>query len=346
MRGDDDAPVGLMAGRVAEVIVTRADAPGSRGSGYRTTERTVLTAAHVVEGLTSGGSIRVRFDADRPTEWSAPARVVLLESEQDLAVLAIAPPADAPPSPPTRGGRVAENAAEIAVRAVGFPLFKMREHGDGRFRDSHDAHGTIAPLSNWRTGTLEVSVRPPDRTDASDASPWEGMSGAGVWADDRLIGVVTEHHHAEGPAMLTAARLDAPGLEAVREALGWPTDAQRLPAVGAQPLRWVAAYTYEVADLAPARLDDRDDELAQLATLAREGPAYTWWEAQPWAGKTALTSWFTLHHPADLDVVAYFVGAARAASSAFLEAMAEQLTVVTGRPPGGTAPCSCGTRAR
>jgi hypothetical protein len=105
----------------------------------------------------------------------------------------------------------------------------MRHDGDGRFRNSHDAHGTIAPLSNWRTGTFDASVRPPDRTDATDASPWEGMSGAAVWADDRLIGVVIEHHHAEGPAMLTAARLDAPGLEAVGAVLGWPADARQLP---------------------------------------------------------------------------------------------------------------------
>ena len=96
-----------------------------------------------------------------------------------------------------------------------------------------------------------------------------------------------------------------------------------------------AAYLHEVADVAPARLEGRDEELAQLAALVREGPSYTWWEAPPWAGKTALTSWFALHHPADIDVVAYFVGAGRGASSAFLEAVAEQLTVVTGRPLGG-----------
>ena len=45
--------------------------PVRRGSGYRVGEACVLTAGHVVAGPVS--SVRVRFDADLPGEWSAGA---------------------------------------------------------------------------------------------------------------------------------------------------------------------------------------------------------------------------------------------------------------------------------
>ncbi|WP_143676019.1 NACHT domain-containing protein, partial [Streptomyces milbemycinicus] len=39
-------------------------------------------------------------------------------------------------------------------------------------------------------------------------SPWEAMSGAAVWSEGHLIGVVIEHHASEGLGRLTASRVD------------------------------------------------------------------------------------------------------------------------------------------
>ena len=66
-----------------------------------------------------------------------------------------------------------------------------------------------------------------------------------------------------------------------------------------------------------------------------------WWQGEAWAGKTALMAWFTLHPPAGVEVVSFFVRGGltgQSDSEAFLEALAEQLTVLAGRPAGSPAP--------
>ena len=78
----------------------------------------------------------------------------------------------------------------------------------------------------------------------------------------------------------------------------------------------------------------------------RSGPSsapapspYAWWQAGPWAGKTALASWFVTHPPAGVDIVSFFITgrlAGQADSDAFLDAMIEQLTALS--PAGGESP--------
>ena len=49
-------------------------------------------------------------------------------------------------------------------------------------------------------------------------------------------------------------------------------------------------------------------ELAAFCTEPGRGP-YAWWRAPAWAGKSALMSWFVLHPPAGVQVVAFFITA-------------------------------------
>ncbi|MGC9542784.1 hypothetical protein [Streptomyces sp. UG1] len=51
------------ATRAVEIIVESAEGPGRRGSGYRVTGGTVLTAAHVIA---AAAALRVRCNADSP----------------------------------------------------------------------------------------------------------------------------------------------------------------------------------------------------------------------------------------------------------------------------------------
>jgi WD40 repeat protein len=197
---------------VAELIVTCADGP-HRASGYRISRDAVLTAAHAVENAVS---VRVRFEADLPGEWSTPGKTWWSVPGWDIAVLIID---SRPGEPPIVAARCAEVGAQPTVfeaQAVGFPMWKLRnddgttpvtpvppvrDSGQTLYRDYHHAVGRVAAISNSREGTLELELASPPR------GSWKGMSGAALWRGDRIIGVVTHHHEQEG-GRLTAVRLD------------------------------------------------------------------------------------------------------------------------------------------
>ncbi|MFI6002043.1 trypsin-like peptidase domain-containing protein [Streptomyces sp. NPDC051366] len=231
---------GLDPHRIAEVIVTTTAGGGRRGSGYLVGGTAVLTAFHVVAGA---AEVLVRFDADRPGQWAAAAELAWSDPGTDVAVLSFTAPPGAAPVPSARFGRIGDDRhAVIDVHAAGFPLWKRRRGADGlQFRELHQADGTVAALSNLRTGTLEITV-PAAAADPDPAvSPWSGMSGAAVWAGQCLVGVVAEHHRGEGLGRLTAVRIDhtlqrvADGPRAELAALLTIPDHAALPEVGAEP---------------------------------------------------------------------------------------------------------------
>ncbi|RRQ75526.1 hypothetical protein CQW39_26465 [Streptomyces griseofuscus] len=214
MSGPGEA--GLDAARVAEVLV--AGPPRRRGSGYRVGAGHVLTAAHVVAG-TSG--VRVRFDADRPGEWSAPARIVLSAAAADVALLELADvPTGRTGVEPPRYAAVPDADVVLPFSAMGFPRFKLRDSDSGssgeggaggtpgRYRDSCHVTGTVSVLSNRREGTLELAVAAPPADPEPHRSPWEGMSGALVWCGGAVVGLVSAHHRADGLGRLAAGRVE------------------------------------------------------------------------------------------------------------------------------------------
>ncbi|MGH3987577.1 MAG: trypsin-like peptidase domain-containing protein [Pseudonocardiaceae bacterium] len=304
---------GVVAGQVAEIIITLDGEAGRRGSGYRVGPTSVLTAAHVVEGAVS---VQVRFEADLPGEWVTNAILCWTDPRSSLAVLTIAPREGELPVTVARLGRISDRAAVLAVQAMGFPRFKLKTDGDGSvFRDSHQADGSVAVLSNRREGTLEVTVPPPERDPDPEVSPWEGMSGAAMWVGDRIVGVITKHHRSDGLGRLAAARLDlaVERLDARRRAelralIDLPDVLPDVvpPSAGE---RVTTAYQAQVRDIAPDRLLDREEELDELVGFCAGDQPYAWWQAGPWAGKSALMAWFVLNPPAGVDVVSFFVTA-------------------------------------
>ena len=130
--------------------------------------------------------------------------------------------------------------------------------------------------------------------------------------------------------------------------LGLPALADGLsdvvPAGPGQLIR--SAYLEQVRDIAPDALIGRENELAQWAEFCAGTEAYAWWQAGPWAGKTALASWFVTHPPAGADVVSFFITgrlAGQADSDAFLKAMIEQLAALD--PASGGAAAATEARA-
>lgn len=117
-------------------------------------------------------------------------------------------------------------------------------------------------------------------------------------------------------------------------------DPARRPARGAPPGSSVparSAYLLQVARIAPLELLGREEELAELAAFctAADGRPYRYWLAGPWAGKSALMSWFVNHPPAGVRVVSFFITARSAGQSdrnAFTEVVVEQLAELLGEP--------------
>ncbi|WP_405687073.1 NACHT domain-containing protein [Streptomyces sp. NBC_01387] len=244
-------PDGFDVRRVVQVIIVGRGGEGWRGSGYRVSGDTVLTAAHVVRDAVS---VTLRFlteDGD-VTELSAEADPVWEDSEVDIAVLRMARDVGsgelyAAEVPPVRFGRITQ---PVDCESLGFPKFKLRlEIGSSelnritQYRDSHHALGSTTPWADLRKGTLEISVSAPG-SDPEGRSPWEGMSGAAVWSSGYLIGVVSLHHATDGPGRLTASRvqrwyrrLSRAQIDELSELIGLPTRAAHLTRLPPPPVQ-------------------------------------------------------------------------------------------------------------
>lgn len=202
---------GLVPQRVAKVVVTPAHGgPRRRGSGYLVSVGRVLTAAHVVE---DAAKIEIRFQADRPDQPAVEAAVQWRHTGIDVAVLVVPvqPGGTAGGAVPAAAyGRIGERDVVLRCTALGFPRFTFRPHTDGsRFRDAEHADATCAALSNRGEGTLDLKVTspPPDDPDPGKDA-WEGMSGAAVFCEGHLVGVVSRHHRGDGPGRIAAGRVD------------------------------------------------------------------------------------------------------------------------------------------
>ena len=350
--------------RVAQIVVDRGPGIESiRGSGYLVAPGVVLTAAHVLAGALAVG---VRLDVGQPTEidvratrwWADPGG----HHGTDHAVVII--PEDVTfgrDVERARFGQIRDCTATLFVKALGFPLFKLRgsvaSAGEaGLFRDLDQVTGHVPVAANRRQGTLAVHLDdpPPAIPERAGLSPWEGMSGAAVWADGRIIGVVAEHHASEGTGRLTARRIDRAyhdlpdsDLKRLVTWLELPPAIAGLPdVIPTEPAQLVrSAYLEQVRDIAPDALIGRGTELAEWTEFCAGPEAYAWWQAGPWSGKTALASWFVTHPPAGVDIVSFFITGrlvGQADSDAFLDAMIEQLNAL--EPVGGQSPPAAGAR--
>jgi trypsin-like peptidase len=208
-----------LAGRVVEVIADLGEAAECRyryGSGCVVGGRTVLTAAHVV---VDAKSVMVRNRDKREFKAAIDPQFVgdVDGPGPDLSLLEIVDlsfPADLPPVELAAVDRDSGTGDPVErCHAIGYPWF-AETPSRGTVRDSVDAIGVVPVLSGLATGLLSVQVtvapRPlPPQEDKLVDSPWQGMSGAPVFAAGRLLGVVTEHAPREGPSMVTAVPLTA-----------------------------------------------------------------------------------------------------------------------------------------
>jgi tetratricopeptide (TPR) repeat protein len=313
--------------RVAEIMVARRGRAGeepTRGSGYLVSPGWVLTAHHVVKDAVSVG---VWLGA--PPELAPEAGIVVEVGQvltlpaADLALLPVDGQADGPPCEPALFGRLDRDPGPpVPAAAAGCPRFKLRPAPDRPgvlLRELDYAIGSIAGLSDAKTGrfAFAVDVPPGPDPEPDKHSPWEGMSGAAVWASNRLIGVVGQHHPREGLATLTVCPVERLFGSASADQLGaWRAALPQLP--GTAEDLWlatpptlrkieVARARRAVEELAPRVLIGRGAELAALEAFTGSGVQWRWIQGDAFAGKTALLAWFALYPPERVDVVACFL---------------------------------------
>jgi WD40 repeat protein len=347
-----------LAARVVEVIADRGEDCSPRyrfGSGCLVAGRTVLTAAHVVEGAVRvlvRGQDKVTLPAVSDPEFTGDAA----GPRPDLALLEIVGGGIDVPAMGLAAVRRDSQAGDPVERchAVGYPVFMERERaGVGRVRETADALGQIPVLSGLAGGLLSVQVSsaprplPPADVKLGD-SQWSGMSGGPVVADGRLVAVVTEHAPRAGDAVITATPLTAlehdpahPGWgPGVANAGAWWT---RLgsPGIRALPLLPGGTSQVEPAYRATVReirqrtrtLVGRQQELAEISAFATGTESYLRLAGGSWAGKTSLLAEAAVALQGDVDVVCYFLSRREgdADSARFLTAVVPQLAYLVGR---------------
>ncbi|MFI7582051.1 trypsin-like serine protease [Kocuria kalidii] len=334
--------------QVADVVAQGPTGKPWRGSGYLIADGWVLTAQHVVAGATKvavwlGAPTRLDPAGRRDVDLEH-ARV---DEDTDLALLPIAKGIAGQVEPALFGRLDRDSAAPVPAVAAGCPRFKLRADavsGKSTVRELHVAHGTITPASNARTGTYELAVnaRPPEDPQG-EHSPWESMSGAAVWADQRIIGVVAQHHPDEGTDVLTVKPLETLFTSSTGLVDQWCTALG--PVLPKRPgdlwlVRRATAGEAEVqqareiaARYSPEQLLERDEELASLDLLLTSDARWCWIQGETFAGKTALLAWVATHPPPGITVVSCFLRSTTGENTASyaLSTLNEQLAAVANR---------------
>ncbi|GAA1789832.1 hypothetical protein GCM10009712_41500 [Pseudarthrobacter sulfonivorans] len=231
---------GVELDRVVAVMATWADGHAEVGSGYLVTGRLVLTAGHCIRDKKSGkpaAEIKVVQASDGAT---VPGGNVIVCPELDVAVITLED--DAPWEAELSAvvfARVDRSRAGILedCQAIGFPLFQSDSVG----RATSEVHGTLYQTDGAESGQLLIrdpNIRPGPpfaqntrkipSPQAPHPSPWGGFSGATVFHHGLAIGVIIEHHPAQGGSALRATAFDTlmaaddPEARRIADALGLP----------------------------------------------------------------------------------------------------------------------------
>jgi hypothetical protein len=173
--------------RICELWAAGPDGKGS-GSGYRLGDRLVLTARHVIAPALAGPGGKLRVRPVGVPGW-LPARVEWDDADVDAALVGIEDERWRAPDGESvlRWGELA-GSDPVPCAAVGFPWASVRPD---RMRDTAHLYGQLAPLGQLKAGRLDLDVASASPSAREGDSPWAGMSGAAVIADNHLVGVIT-----------------------------------------------------------------------------------------------------------------------------------------------------------
>lgn len=191
----------MEAARIVEVLHDRGERVSPRwllGSGFLVRTGTVLTAAHNLGDV--GEPAGPHGTVVRSIDGVEHAATLLTRCDRvDLALLG-APGLQAPA---VRLARVDRQKVAVVrdVVAVGYPNFKYaHDRPTPVKRQPAQPVGFIPTAEGLTAGdlTLRLEGGLPAPPQPGVKSPWQGLSGAGVFVQGQLLGVVTEHRLTEG----------------------------------------------------------------------------------------------------------------------------------------------------
>ncbi|MFG2172543.1 trypsin-like serine protease [Streptomyces niveus] len=189
--------------RLALILSGTAQERRSVGSGYLITPRLVLTARHVIQDRdTHAEWPQIQIRVGHPGEGGTVRRKasVLWRHPQDLdvALLLTDDPVQVPDSSVRWGRPVGK--APLRYEGLGFPLATAEEE-----REVEHLRGVLPLLSSGSRAryVLDQDPAPDHRADGRKA--WGGASGAAVFCDDHLVGVVIEDNQSYGNRRLRAS---------------------------------------------------------------------------------------------------------------------------------------------
>ncbi|MGW5424194.1 NACHT domain-containing protein [Streptomyces sp. NPDC003943] len=193
-----------------------------QGTGVLLARNVVLTAAHVIGGAHSA-------TVAGPYREPQKLRVVWSDDRLDAALLV----SEQRLGPTPRLSKVATDRPIPGCVILGFPRIQRYEE---RRPDLDQFTGTVLPMAGLLRHTLTVELDRPPATEIADGpSPLAGLSGAPVYADDGLLGIVRAVPRGRGHRRLECLPLTA--LLADKEAYRWLPDdfAPPLPVTATHP---------------------------------------------------------------------------------------------------------------
>ncbi|MGV9313951.1 tetratricopeptide repeat protein [Streptomyces sp. NPDC003691] len=166
--------------------------PGGPGSGYAVGGRLVLTSAHVVGR--AGARVEVFHPGAKDSGGGPPPGGTAVwcgtpGGRYDAAlVLVDEDPRWTAPAGPVRWGRMATDRPGANCLTWGLPDLA---HRDGQPPEAEQSRGRINPGSGFVANRYVIDLdRQPPRSSAALSRPWGGQSGAAVFCDRLLVGVV------------------------------------------------------------------------------------------------------------------------------------------------------------